>query len=62
MIVIIEAGLFKRLRLILRDHAERHASFKAKATYFADQLNHFFDIAIFEFAPRRTHAKPRRAG
>ena len=57
VVVIIQARVAQGGGLVWRQHAQGGAGLQAQAFDGADQLGHFFDVAVFRGAPRRAHAK-----
>ncbi|ABA47844.1 hypothetical protein BURPS1710b_0571 [Burkholderia pseudomallei 1710b] len=61
VVVIVEARLRQRLRLVFLEHAERHARLEAHVLHAADHFLDRLDVAILRVAPRGAHAEARRA-
>jgi hypothetical protein len=61
VVVIIESGIPKLLRLPRFQHAQRSASFEAKRFYASDHFRHFLDVTLLGPPPCRPHAKSRRS-
>src|SRR3546814_6358386 len=57
MVVIVEPGDRERLRLLLRQHAERHAGFHAHLAHALDHLDDRGHVAVLGVAPGGAHAK-----
>ncbi len=62
MIIIIEPGDRERLRLFLRQHAQRHAGFHAHRAHAFDHLDDRGHIAVLGVAPCGAHAEALRPG
>ena len=61
MVVVVEAGLFKPLRLRRLEHAERDAGFQTHRLHALDHGANLVEIAVLRRTPSRTHTKARRA-
>ena len=62
MVVIVQAGFAQPLGLAILQHAERRAGLETQCLDLAHHRQHRFEVAVLGSAPRRAHAKTRRAG
>ncbi len=57
MIVVVEAGLFQRPRLMRLQHAERDTGFQPFCLHGLDHGRHLGQVAVLQFTPGGAHAE-----
>ena len=57
VVVVVQPGVFQRLRLVRFEHAQRGAGLQAQAFHGANQGADFFNVAVFGRPPGGAHAK-----
>ena len=62
VVVVVEARPLQPLRLVGREHAERHAGLQAQGLHLPDDRGHRRQVPVLEIAPSRAHAEPGGAG